>query len=81
LNIHAVTIPERGKSTTISSEIIKINETWKFYFTWHVSFNEKRFDGTTIVTIFENELDGYYFTNSNQNGNGCTHGSFNVKRE
>ena len=80
LNIHVVTKVERGNSSTISSEIIKTNETWKLYFTWNASYAGKVFDGTTIVTILENELDGYYFTNSNQNGNGCTHGSFNVKR-
>ena len=34
------------------------------------------FDGTTIVTIFEDELNGYYFTNSNIDNKNCTSGSF-----
>lgn len=76
LNIHVVTKVERGNSSTISSEIVKINETWKLYFVWNASFNGMVFDGTTIVTIFEDELNGYYFTNSNIDNKNCTSGSF-----
>lgn len=76
LNIHVVTEVERGNSSTISSEIIKINETWKLYFTWDASFNGTTFDGTTIVTINENSLDGYYFTNSDFDNKKCTSGTF-----
>ena len=71
---------ERGNSSTISSEIVKINDTWKLYFVWNASFNGMVFDGTTIVTIFEDELNGYYFTNSNIDNKNCTSGSFVAQR-
>ncbi len=76
LNIHVITKVERGNSSTISSEIVKINDTWKLYFVWNASFSGMVFDGTTIVTIFEDELNGYYFTNSNIDNKNCTSGSF-----
>ncbi|TQV63597.1 MAG: hypothetical protein FNT15_03240 [Sulfurovum sp.] len=79
LNIHVITKVERGNSSTIFSEIIKINETWKLYFVWNASFNGATFDGTTIIAIFNDELDGYYFTNSNFDGRKCTSGSFKAK--
>ncbi|MDQ1339897.1 MAG: hypothetical protein QG567_1053 [Campylobacterota bacterium] len=81
LNVHVVTKVERGNSSTISSEIVKINETWRLYFIWNASFGGETFDGTTIVTIDKNELDGYYFTNSKFGGKNCTAGSFKAQRK
>ncbi|KIM05754.1 MAG: hypothetical protein KN64_01745 [Sulfurovum sp. AS07-7] len=81
LNIHVITKVERGNSSTISSEIVKINETWKLYFVWNASFDGEAFDGTTVVTIFDDELDGYYFTNSKFGGKNCTAGSFKAIRK
>ena len=71
-----ITETKRGNSTTISSEIIQVNDSWKLYFTWTASFDGTVFNGTTIVDIVDNKLDGYYFTNSNLDGRKCTSGSF-----
>ncbi len=76
LNCHIVTKVERGNSSTISAEIVKINETWKLYFIWNASNEGVTFDGTTIVTIFEDELNGYYFSSNNFDNKRCTSGSF-----
>ncbi len=80
LNIHVVTKVERGNSSTVSSEIVKINETWRLYFVWNASFDGVVFDGTTIVSIFDDELDGHYFTNSNIDCKNCTSGSFKATK-
>lgn len=80
LNCHIVTKAERGNSSSISAEIVKINETWKLYFIWSSSNDGTVFDGTTIVTIFEDELNGYYFSSSNVDKKGCTSGSFIFKK-
>lgn len=80
LNTHVIIEVERGNSSTIFSEIIKINETSKLYFIWNASFDGKPFDGTTVATIYENKLDGHYFTNSNFDGKYCTVGSFKAKK-
>ncbi len=78
--VQVVTTTKRGNSTTISSEIIHINDSWKLYFTWSASFEETVFNGTTIVNILDNKLDGYYFTNSNFDGKKCTSGSFKAEK-
>jgi len=75
-----ITETKRGNSTTISSEIIQINDSWKLYFTWTASFDGTLFNGTTIVDIFDNKLDGYYFTNANYDERKCTSGSFKAKK-
>ena len=71
-----ITETKRGNSTTISSEIIQINDSWKLYFIWTASFDGTVFNGVTIANIVDNKLDGYYFTNSNFGGGKCTSGSF-----
>jgi len=75
-NTHVVTIVDRANSSTISSEVIKVNDTWKLYFTWSASLEGIPFTGTTIVQIHDDRLDGYYFTNSNFDGRKCTSGTF-----
>ena len=75
-----ITKTKRGNSTTISSEIIQVNDSWKLYFTWTSSFEGTLFNGTTIVDIIDNKLDGYYFTNANFDGRKCTSGSFKAKK-
>ena len=75
-----ITKTKRGNSTTISSEIIQVNDSWKLYFTWTASFDGTLFNGTTIVDIIDNKLDGYYFTNANFDGRKCTSGSFKAKK-
>ena len=75
-----VTETKRGNSTTISSEIIQVNDSWKLYFTWTASFDGTIFNGTTIVDSVNDKLDGYYFTNANFDGQKCTSGSFKAKK-
>ena len=73
-----ITKAERGNSKTISSEIFNVNDSWELYFTWNASFNGVTFNGTTIVNILDNKLDGYYFTNADFDGRKCTSGMFEV---
>ena len=80
LNVKVETKVERGNSSTVSSEIINTNDTWELYFIWKATSDGSSFDGTTIVRIDENELDGLYYTNANFNKSGCTVGSFKAKR-
>lgn len=80
-NVKVETKVERGNSSTVSSEIININDTWKLYFVWEASFDGSPFDGTTIVRIEDNELDGLYYTNANFNESSCTVGTFKAKRK
>ena len=75
-----ITETKRGNSTTISSEIVQQNDSWKLSFTWTASFNGTVFNGTTIVDIVDNKLDGYYFTNANFDERKCTSGSFIAKK-
>ena len=75
-----ITETKRGNSTTISSEIIQVNDNWKLYFTWSASFDGTIFNGTTIVDIIDDKLDGYYFTNANFDGRKCTSGSFKARK-
>jgi hypothetical protein len=78
--VQVISKTKRGNSTTISSEIIHNNDNYKLYFNWSASFNGVPFNGTTIVDIIDNELDGYYFSNSNFDGWKCTSGSFKAKK-
>ena len=73
---------ERGTSTTYAGDIVKFNgNNWKLMWTWHSSNKAGEFSGTTIVDILnENELKGFYFTNSNVDGRGCTSGKFEAKK-
>ena len=80
LTTQIITDTKRGNSTTISSELIQMNDSWKLYFIWNASFDGTLFNGTTIVDIVDNTLDGYYFTNANFDGRKCTSGSFKAKK-
>jgi len=82
LNINVETKVERGDSSTISSEIINTNDTWKLYFVWEASFDGSSFDGSTIVHINndENFLDGRYYTNAKSTEKNCTVGSFKARK-
>ena len=73
---------ERGLFTTYVGDIIKNNQnTWKLMWTWHANYKGKEFSGTTILDVInENKLKGFYFTNANIDGRGCTAGEFEAER-
>jgi len=73
---------ERGNSTTWVGDIVKVNgNDWKVMWTWHANYLGQEFSGTTILDIIsENTLEGYYYTNANVDGRGCTSGSFKAKK-
>lgn len=71
---------ERANSSTVASEIVKIGGMWKLYFTWEGRGDHASFEGTTIVNIDEDNLDGHYFSNSNIDGKNCTSGSFKATK-
>ncbi|RUM45992.1 MAG: hypothetical protein DSY46_01225, partial [Hydrogenimonas sp.] len=82
LSIHIETNVERGNSSTITGDLIKVNSKWKLFWTWEATFRGTQFYGTTIVYIRENstEMDGLYFTNSDITNVKCTSGTFQAKK-
>ncbi len=82
LEIFITVNAERGRSTTYAGDIIKNNQNdWKLMWTWHANYQGKEFSGTTILDIIdENKLKGFYFTNANVDGRGCTAGEFEAEK-
>jgi len=80
--VYIKVLVERGNSMTWVGDIIKVNNNdWKLIWSWHSSNQAGEFSGTTIVNILdEKKLDGFYYTNSNIDGRGCTAGTFTAEK-
>ena len=82
LEVYINVLGERGDSNTWVGDIIKINNNdWKLIWNWHSSNKAGEFSGTTVLNILDDKtIKGFYYTNSNIDGRGCTVGEFEAKK-
>ena len=82
LEVYVKVLVERGDSITWVGDIIKINNNdWELIWNWRSSNEKGEFSGTTILNILnEEKMEGFYYTNSNIDGRGCTAGRFVAKK-